>query len=182
MTFQFWLILHRVADLLGVLTTLPMLIAAVLFLHRARRYRQRLQEMEGQTTPRPVALAVSLTGLDISEQVRAFIAGLGAQWPMRLYMRGEEISRDTLPTVIQQLVRLKNGLSLEGVTEVHLFYAGPVALGIMLGGLLHNWVPVKVYHLNSLTGQYEFWGVIGTSPWRFSFAHLVQESESGPQT
>ena len=53
-----------------------------------------------------------------------------------------------------------------------MFYAGPGALGIMLGGLLHNWVPVKVYHLNSLTGQYEFWGVIGSSPSRFSLAYL----------
>jgi len=78
----------------------------------------------------------------------------------------------TLPGVIQHLLRLKNELSLEGITEVHLFYAGPVALGIMLGGLFHNWVPVKVYHLNSLTGQYEFWGVIGAAPMCFSLAAL----------
>jgi hypothetical protein len=149
-----------------------MLAAAVIFLHRARRYRQRLQEMEGQTTPKPVALAVSLTGIDISEQVRAFIAGLDAQWSVRTYSRNEEVSQQNLPGVIQQLARIKNQLSLEGVSEVHLFYAGPVALGIMLGGLLHNWVPVKVYHLNSLTGQYEFWGVINSSIWRFSLAHL----------
>jgi hypothetical protein len=77
--------------------------------------------------------------------------------------------------VIQQLLRLKNALSLEGVTEVHLFYAGPVALGVMLGGLLHNWAPVKVYHLNSLTGQYEFWGVIGASFPRFSSSVLNVE-------
>jgi hypothetical protein len=169
---QFWSILNRVSDVLGVLTAVPMLAAAVLFLHRARRYRQRLREMEGQTTPRPVALAVSLTGLDISEQVRAFLNGLGVQWSLRAYTRGEEVSPVTLPVVIQQLARLKNALSLEGVTEVHLFYAGPVALGIMLGGLFHNWVPVKVYHLNSFTGQYEFWGVVGAAPWRFSLTHL----------
>jgi hypothetical protein len=169
---QFWSVLTCISDLLGVLTALPMLAAAVLFLQRARRYRQRLQEMEGQTTAKPVALAVSLTGLDISEQVRAFLAGRGAQWPVRVYCRGEEVSPNTLPVTMQQLARLKHELSLEGVTEVHLFYAGPVALGIMLGGLLHNWVPVKVYHLNSLTGLYEFWGVIHASPWRFSLAHL----------
>jgi len=172
MAMEFWSVLNRISDVLGVLTALPMLAAAVLFLHRARRYRQRLQEMEGQTSPRPVALAVSLTGLDISEQVRAFLAGLGMQWPVRVYCRGEEVSPHTLPVTMQHLARLKHELSLEGVTEVHLFYAGPVALGIMLGGLLHNWVPVKVYHLNSLTGQYEFWGVIHAAPWRFSLAHL----------
>ena len=70
---QFWSILNRASDVLGVLTTLPMLAATILFLHRARRYRQRLREMEGQTTSRPVAVALSLTGLEISEQVRAFL-------------------------------------------------------------------------------------------------------------
>ncbi|MFQ5792471.1 MAG: SAVED domain-containing protein [Candidatus Binatia bacterium] len=171
-TIEFWSILNRVSDVLGVLTALPMLVAAVLFLHRARRYRQRLREMEGQTTAKPVALSVSLTGLDISEQVRAFLCRLGVSWPMRTYTRDEEVNRETLPRLIQQLTHLKNQLSLEGVTEVHLFYTGPVALGVMLGGLLHNWVPVKVYHLNSLTGQYEFWGVIGSASFRFSLSQL----------
>jgi len=166
---QFWAILNRVSDVLSVLTAVPMLAAAVLFLHRARRYRQRLWAMEGQTTARPIALAISLTGLDISEQVRGFLAALNARWPLRTYCHNEAVSCDSLPGLLQRLARLKNDLSLEGVTEVHLFYAGPVALGLMLGGLLHNWVPVKVYHLNSLTGQYEFWGVIGTSFPTFRF-------------
>lgn len=166
---QFWSILNCVSNVLGVLTAMPMLAAAVLFLHRARRYRQRLRELEGQTTARPVALALSLTGLDISEQVRGFLADLDARWPLRTYCHNEAVSCDSLPRLLQHLARLKNDLSLEGVTEVHLFYAGPVVLGLMLGGLLHNWVPVKVYHLNSFTGQYEFWGVIGSSFPIFSF-------------
>jgi hypothetical protein len=172
---QFWEMLSSVADVLGVVSAVPMLAAAVLFAHRARRYRLRLWEMEGQTTAQPVALAVSLTGLDISEQVRAFLARQGKHWPVRVYRRDEETNPAALPGVIQQFLRLKNELSLEGVTEVHLFYAGPVALGIMLGGLLHNWTPVKVYHLNSLTGQYEFWGVIGASFPRFSLSTLNAE-------
>jgi hypothetical protein len=169
---QFWEIFSSVADVLGIVSAVPMLAAAVLFAHRARRYRLRLREMEGQTTAQPVALAVSLTGLDISEQVRAFLARQGQHWPVRVYRRDEEMNPADLPGVLQQLLRLKNELSLEGVTEVHLFYAGPVALGIMLGGLLHKWTPVKVYHLNSLTGQYEFWGVIGASFPRFSLAAM----------
>lgn len=172
---QFWEMLSSVADVLGIVSTIPMVVATVLFIHRARRYRLRLREMEGQTTAQPVALAVSLTGLDISEQVRAFLVRQGQHWPVRVYRRDEEMNSVVLPGVIQHLLRLKNELSLEGVTEVHLFYAGPVALGIMLGGLLHNWVPVKVYHLNSLTGRYEFWGVIGTIPPRFSLSPVSAE-------
>lgn len=165
---QFWPMLNRLSDLLGVLTSLPMLAAALLFLHRARRYRQRLREMDGQTTPTPMVLAISFTGLDISEQVRTFLLSMRVQWTVRAYTRAEEISPTALPAVMQHLMQLKNELSVDGVTEVHLFYAGPVALGIMLGGLLHNWVPVKVYHLNSFTGEYEFWGVVGSIPPRFS--------------
>lgn len=167
--------LSSVADVLGIVSAAPMLAAAVLFLHRARRYRQRLREMEGQTTTTPMALAVSLTGLDISEQVRTFLARQGKHWPVRVYRHDEAVDPVALPGIMQQLSRLKNDLSLEGVTEVHLFYAGPVALGLMLGGLLHNWAPVKVYHLNSFTGQYEFWGVIGASFPRFSLSTLNVE-------
>ena len=172
---QFWEMLSSVADVLGIVSAVPMLAAAVLFVHRARRYRLRLREMEGQTTAQPVALAVSLTGLNISEQVRAFLIRQGKPWPVRVYRRDEEMTPAALPRVIQHILRLKNELSLDGVTEVHLFYAGPVALGLMLGGLLHNWVPVKVYHLNSLTGQYEYWGVIGASFPRFSLSTLNAE-------
>ncbi|MGE4095800.1 MAG: SAVED domain-containing protein [Candidatus Binatia bacterium] len=172
---QFWTSLNRMSDVLGVLTALPMLAAAVLFAQRARRYRQRLREMAGQTTAHPIALAVSLTGLDISEQVRTFLASQGVHWPVRTYRQEEAVTPSVLPSVMHQLSRLKNDLSLESVTEVHLFYAGPVALGVMLGGLLHNWVPVKVYHLNSLTGQYEFWGVLGASFPRFSLSTLNAE-------
>lgn len=172
---MFWSVLDIVADVVGVLTSVPMLAAALLFWQRARRYRQRLRAMEGQTTARPVAVAVSLTGLDISGQVRGFLARIGVQWPVRVYTHNEAVSRETLPKLLQQLVRLKNELSVEGITEVHLFYAGPVAVGLMLGGMLHNWVPVKVYHLNSLTGQYEFWGVIGTTPTPVSLAAFNNE-------
>lgn len=172
---QFWELLSSVADVLGIVSAAPMLAAAVLFAHRARRYRQRLRAMEGQTTAQPVALAVSLTGLDISEQVRAFLVRQEQHWPVRAYLHEEEVTPIVLPRIMQQLARLKNDLSLEGVTEVHLFYAGPVALGLMLGGLLHNWTPVKVYQLNSLTGQYEFWGVIGASFPRFSLSILNAE-------
>lgn len=168
-------ILSPLADLLSIFTALPMLVAAGLFFHRARRYRQRLQVMDGQTTAQPVALAVSLTGVDISEQVRAFLVTRGMQWPLRVYCRSEEVGPDSLPVMVQHFASLKNELSLQGTTEVHLFYAGPIALGVMLGGLLHNWVPVKVYHLNSLTGQYEFWGVIGSMFPRFSLATLNAE-------
>jgi hypothetical protein len=175
MSVQFWEMLSSVADVLGVVSALPMLAAAVLFAHRARRYRLRLREMDGPTTAQPIALAVSLTGLDISEQVRAFLIRQEKPWPVRVYRRDEEMTPAALPGVIQQLLRLKNALSREGATEVHLFYAGPVALSVMLGGLFHNWVPVKVYHLNSLTGQYEFWGVIGASFPRFSLSTLNAE-------
>ncbi len=172
MTPEFWSLLNRLADLLGIITALPMLAAAVLFLQRARSYRQRLRAMEGDTTAKPVALAISLTGVDISGQVWAFLRERGVTWPLRTLVRRGEVSRENLPLIVQKVLRLKNRLSLEGVTEVHLFYAGPVAVGILLGGLLHNWVPVKVYHLNSLTGRYEFWGVIHSALWSPSLAEL----------
>ena len=69
---QFWEMLSSIADVFGIVSAAPMLAAAVLFAHRARRYRLRLQEMEGQTTAQPIALAVSLTGWILANKCGRF--------------------------------------------------------------------------------------------------------------
>jgi len=47
--------------------------------------------------------------------------------------------------VLQEFRKVKNELTNEGATEVHLFYKGPVTLAMALGALFSDWVPIKVY-------------------------------------
>ena len=52
--------------------------------------------------------------------------------------------------------------------------AGPLIAHFSVDGklVLLEILDASEFLLNSLTGQYEFWGVIGSSPSRFSLAYL----------
>ncbi len=54
----------------------------------------------------------------------------------------------------------KRQISLAGYTEVHLFMSTPIAAGILVGGLLDNWKPIKVYHYTKETPPYTYWSVL----------------------
>ena len=83
-----WEGLGHLADALGVVTAVPFLVTSAYFVSRARRYRRRLRQLEGVTSGRPVALAVSLAGTRIRPAVEAFCA--------RLCLQTLITSRDTL--------------------------------------------------------------------------------------
>lgn len=72
-----WEGLSHLADALGVVAAVPFLVTSAYFVSRARRYRRRLRQLEGVTSARPVALAVSLAGTRIRPAVQAFCARFG---------------------------------------------------------------------------------------------------------
>jgi hypothetical protein len=150
-----WDTLSRLADTLGVVTALPLLVASAYLWSRARRYRRRLRQLAGVTSERPVALVVSLAGTRIRPAVEGFCAGFAQ--PMKVYevQRPGGLTQAEFPKVLFELQALKNRLMDEGVSEVHLFLSCPLAVACALGALFDNWVPVKVYQFNH--GQYEFW-------------------------
>lgn len=150
-----WDSLARLADVLGVITALPLLATSAYLLVRAQRYRRRLRQLAGVTSARPAALVVSLAGTRIRPAVEEFCAG----WPrpIALYevQRPGSLTQAEFPKVLFDLQALKNRLIDDGVSEVHLFLSCPLAVACAIGALLDNWVPVKVYQFNH--GQYEFW-------------------------
>ena len=157
---EIWNILNKVSVIVGIFSFIPFLISASLLLTRSRRYKKQLKAMEESTGDFPVAVSIGLSGTELEGQVRQFIKKNFSDMPLRTYAREAGVTKEVIPSVIQGLKDLKNELSREGVTEVHLFYSGPVALAIALGDLFNNWVPVKIYHLNRDKGAYEFWTVL----------------------
>jgi hypothetical protein len=150
-----WDELSHLADALGVVTALPFLVTSVYFVSRARRFRRRLRQLEGVTSGRPIALAVSLAGTRIRSAVEAFCAGLGQSVKLVEVHRPGGLTQAELSRVLLELQALKNRLMDDGVSEVHLFLSCPLAVACAIGALFDNWVPVKVYQFNQ--GQYEFW-------------------------
>lgn len=153
----FWQWLGNVANLIQILSAIPLLLTAWWFFVRARRYRRRIAEMEKTLTVRPMALAIGVAGTDISGQVKQFLEGVGMNMEVRLYTKSGGVTQKNIHAMLSDILRIKARMTEDGVTEVHLFIASPLVLAVAVGAILDNWVPVKVYHLNRETGTYEFW-------------------------
>lgn len=56
-----------------------------------------------------------------------------------------------------ELLKSKETLNASGATELHVFFQGPIAAGILFGAVFDNWKPVKIYHKIQGGAGYEFW-------------------------
>jgi len=56
-----------------------------------------------------------------------------------------------------ELLKSKETLNALGATELHVFFQGPIAAGILFGAVFDNWKPVKIYHKTQGGTGYEFW-------------------------
>jgi len=144
-------------DFIGVaadVTGLAAIIFTVLVFWRARqKLSQALADMAREYTSAPVALAIGI-GQDISGAVRAYMQTPDfPSMPVRPYVQTGMVPHEKFYTIFQDLLKIKQELTDAGVTEVHLFYMGPVSLAIGVGAVFDNWVPVKVYKY--VNGTYE---------------------------
>lgn len=115
----------------------------------------------GVQTTKPIALAMALTDRShsIEQDVQRFLQA--QQWNMEivpLLMNGI-VGDEGVAEFVQQARQARLQLEFMGATEIHLFVMGPVAAGIMVGALYHNWIPVKIYHKPTPAPpeMYEYW-------------------------
>jgi hypothetical protein len=131
-------------------------------------YQEALDQQEMALTDRPAVLALGL-GTDISGRVKEFLRQKGepltslADRVISRYMRAPEgekfVPREDLPKVIADLHELRKELDARNITELFLFYYGPISLAVAIGRVFSNWVPIKVYNFSQ--GKYELDMVIG---------------------
>src|SRR3972149_6865468 len=152
-----WGWIGNMANIIQILSAIPLLFTAWLFLSRARRYKRRMKELEQSSTEKPKALAISLVGTNITGQVRQFLDERSLKMSIESYYKNTGVTQDNIQSLLHDILKLKRKLTEEGVTEVHLFLACPLVFSTAVGAILDNWVPVKVYHLNRDTGKYEMW-------------------------
>lgn len=157
---NFWLWADRLSILLSYAVVAT--IAAVLYqFWHVRQQRRRIAALAGRTD-RPGALAVSFGNANITEPVRQFLA---AAYPDREIPVVEccatgEVTPHNVHGHLDRLRRLKEQMQTEGVTELHLFVFGPLALAVALGAIFDNWVGVKVYQ-HTRDGAYVPWFTLG---------------------
>lgn len=109
---------------------------------------QLIERSKGVTSRNPIAFAVSLlpNGQSIKPDVKAFLEYSG--WEMNveeLIMSGIN-NKEDIKTLIMHLNEKRRQFTSSGVTEIHLFIAGPVQAGTIIGSLYSNWKSIKLYH------------------------------------
>lgn len=172
MTYWDWI--GRLDNILGILTVIFSGYAAYRLWRQNQRYqtlareiqqsidiRQRIQDYKGVQTAKPVALAMSLlpTLPSIKENVETYLKSNKLKMPMKEVNLPGINGADDLESLVKAVQNKKIEMQSDGCTEVHLFLAGPVAAGVIIGSLLNNWVPVKIYHkpTPSPANVYEYW-------------------------
>ncbi len=171
---KFWSWFGRADNFIGVFTAL----AAGYTAYRAWQQNKRLRELV-KLTPRvenlaelrkvhngvkssaPVAFALSLipAGDSIKSQVETFLRAQGWKMPIEeLNMNGLNSPED-IEAFINALREKRRYFEACCFTEIHLFIAGPVQAGTIIGALYRNWIPVKLYHKPTPAPPqvYEYW-------------------------
>lgn len=117
-------------------------------------------------TSNPYALSVNLLRDQVTcePDVRRYYSEQGLACPpfAEISLSGIQNPGEDLGALVAQVREKRIYLDSESATEVHLFFAGPIAAGLHLGAALDNWKLVKVFQMSNVNGQrqYEYWGVL----------------------
>jgi hypothetical protein len=170
----FWTWFGRVDNVMGVAGAIFGMATFALVWRQERRLRSQAREKalladfaglrsmhEGIHSAKPVAFALSLipTSGSIKGSVEVFLQSQDWQMPIEeLNMDGIN-TPDHLEAFVVSLREKRRLFDAAGFTEVHLFIAGPVQAGTIIGSMFRNWIPIKLYHKpNPAPPQvYEYW-------------------------
>jgi hypothetical protein len=171
---DFWNWLSRTDNFLGILTTVFSGYAAYRLKQQVKRsrelarqsprienFQQLLKAHQGVKSSAPVAFCVSLLPNihSIKNSVQTFLDAQRWKMPIEeLNMDGINKAED-IENLVNQLNEKKRYFEDAHFTEIHLFIAGPVQAGTIIGALYDNWIPVKLYHKPTPPppAVYEYW-------------------------
>lgn len=178
---EFWEIVNRIASILQIIG-LPLLGIGFYQIYKDYSFRKKIGESFLQigdlmpkgfaerqvfaakvNTPNPVAVAMCLLPnsrtLSIKEEVAGYLKLLGGEFAKMpvVEFNSDGVDKDELGQFITVLKKARTELDVMQATEIHLFIAGPITSGLLIGSQFDNWKPVKIYAKNMTTRQYEFW-------------------------
>jgi len=121
-----------------------------------------ITENENINSLNPIVLCMSLLPDDRSISIKPHVEQfIKSKFGKELNI--EEINMDGIKNaddrikLIEQLKKKRRELEAKGATEVHLFIAGPVAAGVIIGSVFKNWIPVKLYSSIDSPAFYQYW-------------------------
>ena len=148
-------------EIVSLMASFASLTAFSLFLYFSLTLRRQKKELartivslggkEVGLSKRPLAMAIGI-GKDLEASVGNYLKD--QDWDVQLisWKSGDTwLKPKDYPEVMVKINGLKDLAMKSGVTEVLLFYAGPIDLAIYIGTRLQNWVPVKVFNFEKGT-------------------------------
>jgi hypothetical protein len=139
-----WDNLGKFADVLQILSFIFPLVTGAYFLIKSRQLNRRLQALATTLSKRPVAIAIGLGG-SIEGNVRQYLKDNSLEMEVVTCIREGAVQPGDFPGILRELQDVRARLDEIGVTEVHVFYKGPVTFATALGAMFRNWVPAKIY-------------------------------------
>jgi hypothetical protein len=136
--------LSLVANIMQVISFIPFAVGGIYFFMRGRQLTRRLKTLASTPTSRPVALAIGLGGSD-EGVVRQYLKDDALQMEVIAVTREEFVKATDYPHILRELKAIKDRLSDTGVTELNIYYQGPVTFAMAVGAMFDNWVPMKIY-------------------------------------
>lgn len=172
MTMSFGDIWGTISDTIGIGT----FIVSIIIWYLVKREKDIVLQLALQNTPsgkgfktlseenreikskNPVALCVCLieTVESIKPPVEDFLKSNAMEMPFREINFNGISNLDDMTKLNEALIKTKREITAEGKSEVHLFIAGPVFAGVLLGAVFDNWIPVKVYHKGKVSYEYQY--------------------------
>ena len=141
------------ANIIQILTAL---FAIWVFWNTRQRLKRYVERARAVGTATPAALAIGIGG-SIKGTVRQYLDAHDlAGVPIEEFVYPGLLPKRKFYDVLRELHKIKQAMTDTGVTEVHLFYKGPVTLAMGIGSVFENWVPVKIYEFDHSIGGYEF--------------------------
>ena len=162
----------NIANIVTVGTALISLLTFATVLWQTKLLRQNMKGLSSSnnlkklirsgkdiTTDKPVALAIDLITGDNSLKisVKKFLTLEYAKRKINIAsinMQGIKDEND-IEELYHKVKQTRQYLDNKGYTEVLLFVKAPVQAGTIIGSMMNNWIPVKLYHFQQ--GKYEYW-------------------------
>lgn len=140
-------ILSWTANIIQIATAV---FAIVVLVSTRRRLTQWIDRQNRNSGNAPAALAIGLAG-GIRGQVEGYLKAQGLDMPVQDIDHPEFVPMNRYPLLIRELLKKKDELTRANITELHLFYKGPVSFAAGLGAVFDNWVPVHIYEFKDGT-------------------------------
>lgn len=173
---DFWLELSKAVNLISLSGFVLSSCLAVQFWREKRVLKKNAQFVRpvngfpdlagnfgGVTTPKPVAFAISLISSigSIKKSVETFLEYSDLKMNVEELVMNDIKSEEDIGRFINELRKKRRFLSESGFTEIHLFIAGPVQAGTIVGSVFSNGMVVKLYqrpHPEIQSSQlYQYW-------------------------